>query len=277
MIIVRLSGGIGNQLFQYALARKFKEIGRDEVFLDIFYFNGPVTPRTFALDKYNITIPVVGFWRNMLRKLKTRLPFLMETVRDPDTYEYKEDILDKTNSYLVGNWVNPKYFDGLEKKLQKEITLQGEKSENFKRAIASLDNKNSIFIHLRRGDYLKYPDKFVVLSDLYYAQAINYLLDKVENPSFFIFSDDPEYAKGLITPLIKGGVHMVSDFNLTDYEELVLMSQCHHGITANSTFSWWGAYLNSNPHKIIVSPKEFRLDKKNSGNMTPDSWGWVKI
>lgn len=281
MIIIRLSGGLGNQLFQYALARKLKEKGIKKVILDTSYFHPSkqisVTHRDYSLCNYNITLEPLGFFGIMLRKLKTDILKTLKTTHSQKPFQYDEIVLESDNCYLVGNWANPKYFTGLESVLRKEITLRGSISDSMQALQKLTDNSESVFVHVRRGDYLKYPEKFVLLPVSYYEEAISIMKIKLANPTFFIFSDDSTFVKGNLAKAAGENAVWVGDSGLRDYEELILMSKCRHGIIANSTFSWWGAYLNDSRDKIIIAPKEFRVDKVDCSGLIPDSWGWIRI
>lgn len=281
MIIIRLSGGLGNQLFQYALARKFKEKGIKKVALDISYFHPlkqiSVTHRDYLLHNYNIELKNLGFLGTILRKLKTDILKTLKTIHNQKSFQYDEIVLKSDNCYLVGNWANPQYFTELESILRKEITLRGPISDSMQAVQKLINDSESVFIHVRRGDYLKYPEKFVLLPVSYYEEAIDIIRKKLNNPTFFIFSDDLDFVKENLAKAVGENVVWVGDFGLRDYEELILMSKCHHGIIANSTFSWWGAYLNANKHKIIIAPKEFRVDKVDCRGLIPEDWGWIKI
>lgn len=281
MIIIRLSGGLGNQLFQYALARKLKEKGIKKVMLDASYFHPSkqisVTYRDYSLRNYNITLEPLGFFGTMLRKLKTDILKTLKTIHNQKPFQYDEIVLKSDNCYLVGNWANPKYFIGLESVLRKEITLRGCISDSLQAVQKLINDSESVFIHVRRGDYLKYPEKFIILPTSYYEEAIGIVRKKLNNPTFFIFSDDLAFVKENLVKAAGGNVVWVGDYGLRDYEELILMSKCRHGIIANSTFSWWGAYLNDNKDKIIIAPKEFRVDKVECAGLIPKNWGWIRM
>lgn len=281
MIIIRLSGGLGNQLFQYALARKLKEKGIKKVMLDTSYFHPSkqisVTYRNYSLRNYNITLEPLGFFGTMLRKLKTDIFKTLKTMHNQKPFQYDEIVLKNDNCYLVGNWANPQYFTDLESVLRKEITLRGHVSDSMQTVQKLINNSESVFIHVRRGDYLKYPEKFVILPASYYEEAISIIKIRLANPTFFIFSDDLAFVKENLAKAAGENAVWVGDFGLRDYEELILMSKCRHGIIANSTFSWWGAYLNDNKDKIIIAPKEFRVDKVDCDGLIPKDWGWIRV
>nr|BFD25167.1 MAG: hypothetical protein JST_4580 [Candidatus Parcubacteria bacterium] len=137
----------------------------------------------------------------------------------------------------------------------------------------NITESESIFVHIRRGDYVSNSaaNKFLGLCPLdYYERAVKFMRGKVKNPRFFIFSDDISWVQDYLK--IEDAVY-VSDGNLQDFEELALMSQCRHGVVANSSFSWWGAWLISNPTKIIIAPKQwFANDKADDSDLIPPNW-----
>jgi len=144
----------------------------------------------------------------------------------------------------------------------------------YKNNEQKIKEKNSVSLHIRRGDYLtmqKAIDTIGVCPLDYYDKAIREITRKIKNPTFFIFSDDINWVKENLktnSPTI-----FVSGGKLKDYEELILMSKCKHNIIANSSFSWWGAWLNNNPNKIVIAPKKwFKDTSKNTRDLIPESW-----
>ena len=293
MIIIRLSGGLGNQLFQYALARSLKDRSGFDVKIDIDFLKSPqegLTRRDFLLDKFNISIdtPDESDMRKMgapefsssiinkIFKIKEFIvPFLYKKVIYDNNFVFDKRILNLRDSkYLMGNWLSPKYFQDIRDIILGEIILKEELSEEVKKVLNEIKNFNSVSVHIRRGDYLKYP-KFGLCPADYYKEAVEYFKKNTANPTFFIFSDDMDYVrKNLYFP---ENTRYVSDSNIRDYEELVLMSKCSHNIIANSSFSWWGAWLNQNTAKIVVAPKAWRADGKNIDDYVPDELGWIKM
>ncbi|MBM2817610.1 MAG: glycosyl transferase family 11 [Parcubacteria group bacterium] len=282
MIIIRLSGGLGNQLFQYALARKFKEKGNADIKIDASYLRPSkqdmVTRREFLLDNFNITLKVLNSAGVLMRKIKTNLSRIMKTIYDPKQFGYDKSVFDcKDNCFLAGNWANPQYFDDIKPVLLREITLKNALSDKTEKILEMINNSESVSIHIRRGDYVNYQNKFILLPMEYYERAIGIIRGKVRNPAFFIFSDEIEYAKDNLKAILGEKFFYVSGDEINEYEELMLMSRCEHNIIANSTFSWWGAYLNQNDGKIIIAPKKFRKDGIDESGLIPDEFGWIKI
>ncbi|MEI6304723.1 MAG: alpha-1,2-fucosyltransferase [Candidatus Taylorbacteria bacterium] len=196
---------------------------------------------------------------------------------------FAHPLKDHLNRFLVklgikekGYWQNEKYFKSIENNIKKEFTLINplrSAAKKFAIEIGSLIN--SISIHIRRGDYVsdqKTNKYHGTCGPEYYSKAIKYITSKIgSNIHVFVFSDDIEWVKQNMP--LKYPVTYVSSPEIPDYEELILMSQCKHNIIANSTFSWWGAWLNENPDKIVIAPKRWTLKgEKNFKDICPPSW-----
>jgi hypothetical protein len=193
----------------------------------------------------------------------------------PNAFSYnKKEIVNKDNKYYVGFWQNEKYFQEISDVIRKNFTLKKKTSIVFNNNLQKVNgSQNSISIHVRRTDILDPKNKYGGICDLeYYNKAIKYLVDKIDsNITLFIFSDDIEWCKeNLKFPF---PMTFVSSPEIPDYEELILMSKCKHNIIANSSFSWWGAWLNQNRDKIVVGPKKWvRMSEKNFKDIVPESW-----
>lgn len=300
MIIVRISGGIGNQLFQYAMGRALTLKNGDELKLDTsFYEMGIEKDRYFKLTDFNIipniatpedfkkigvpnpksTTLLARFWRKFYKDVGPFLPLGMRRVIIEKTFNFRPEILRiKKDCYLSGVWQSEKYFidyaDQIRKDFQLSVPLSST-AESLKKEITSV---NAISLHVRRGDQVHNPhllEKHGALGDDYYKQAVNYIISKTKLPHIFVFSDEIDWCKenlkfNIPTVYVQGGD------GLKDYEEMLLMSLCNHNIIAKSSFSWWGAWLNRNSEKIVVSPKQrFGTSAQSAPDLIPDSW--VKI
>lgn len=252
MIIVKLKGGLGNQMFQYAFGKKNSIEQKTNLKLDKTFLELPIwqrltgiTVRNYELGEFNVKAQFSGFWEKM-------------------------------HPVLDGYWQSEKYFKNIRNIICRDFTIKN-KSKNFIHVLNIISGTNSVSIHFRRGDYAwdEKTNKYHGLLGIeYYRKAIDIIQRKMKNPHFFIFSDDPTWVKNNFK--IKKPVTHISDFSkLTNAEELVLMSHCEHNIIANSSFSWWGAWLNKNPKKIVIAPKKWFKARIDDKDIVPT--GWIRI
>ena len=231
MNTIKLCGGLGNQLFQYAFGRVQKENGI-EVEYDVSWFNGKNAQkplRTYALDKFTIDVPFIK--ERIYRKT------IIESGFNPS-------LLQKDGFNFHGYWQYPDYYTNVLPILKSEIHVRQEyyTKEFLRLRTEILLKENTVSIHVRRGDYLQLPD-FPVLPLGYYQEA----LKRVEG-DVYIFSDDMDWCSHNFK-----GVQFV---HLNEYLDFELMKLCKHNILSRSSFGWWAAYLNSNPNQIVVVPKQ---------------------
>lgn len=270
MKIVKCIGGLGNQMFQYAIYKYMLNIDND-TFLDISDFedynlhNGFELERVFNLDinyaNYsdikNLKIEKKQYFKKLLRKINKR--FVSHKIID--AYKFDERIFQMKNVYLEGYFQNINYIKLVEKELRKDFSFN---YNNLDRLNQNLINEiksqtNSVSIHIRRGDYVDDLSAFKIYGGIcdkeYYEKAIKIIQDKVHNPKFYVFSNDINWVKSNLT--INNCIYIDWNKDINSYKDLILMSNCKHNIIANSTFSWWGAWLNSNDDKIVVMPKKW--------------------
>lgn len=261
-MIVKIFGGLGNQMFQYAYGRNLELNGKKIVF-DISFFSGHKyksdTARNYKLDKFNI---------------KTQAEFSIKHHQIFDLFiKIKRRLGLETDQYFQ----NEQYFKNIADIIRQEFTLKSSLSVKAQEILNQIKNSQSVAIHIRRGDYItdKKTNEYHGVCDLnYYKKAITIIKSKCQQPTFFIFSDDIEWAKANMS-----GENMVivSDLTIEDVEEMFLMSQCQHNIIANSSFSWWGAWLNNNQDKIVIVPKKrFNNELANKKYLIPPK-NWLQI
>ena len=281
MIIANLRGGLGNQLFQYAFARRMSIVNNDDLKLDIYSgYTNDKFKRKYSLNNLNIKeelathkeIKKIKYPYGIFSKIKRFINF---KILKRYNVEFKKENLNlKGNLYLDGYWQSEKYFFDTRNTLLKELTLKNSFSGVAKDIEKQEIECNSVSLHIRRADYIlnkQVNNDFGVCDLDYYYKAIKIIKNKVNNPHFFIFSDDINWAKDNLK--IDDPIIFVSRANLQDYEELMLMTKCKHNIIANSSFSWWGAWLNNNPNKIVIAPKQwFKNLKINTKDIVPETW-----
>jgi hypothetical protein len=289
MVIVHCQGGLGNQMFQYALYRVLRKLGRD-VYLDIDDF-GPENPRGFELPnafgitfrkfRYQLAIGWITKVGGLIRQRKDRphLRYLIGTalialanrlrkiVREAaliiDDREFVNlDSLNYTGTIIFeGYWQSSDYFCSIKSEIRRQYQFRAPLDQAVVRKLEEVHECDSVSIHFRRGDYV---DNQVfktiyggICTDQYYEKAINYIEGHVSTPKYFVFSDDIEYAKTI--PLLQrlSRKEYVSFPKGNNWDDMMLMSNCKHNILANSTYSWWASWLNANPAKIVLVPSRW--------------------
>jgi hypothetical protein len=291
MIMVYLKGGLGNQLFQYAAARSLAHIHKTIVKLDTtaYYHGGP---RQYELCHFNIQENVANPWEiNKLIKAKqNRFQKLLHLLLyshpklSPNHVKYNKIQYNPgffqlpDNIYLEGYWPSENYFGNIKDIIRREFTFKQPLDETNQKLADQIAAANSVSIHIRHGDYSADPkatQSHGLCSMQYYHDCIKYITQKVDNPYFFVFSDQPDWCKDNLK-LSHPAVYISHNTGLKSCEDMRLMSLCKHNITANSTFSWWAAWLNSNPQKIVFAPEKWFADKNfNIDDIIPA--GWIKI
>lgn len=265
MIIVQLSGGLGNQLFQYALGRKLSIKNKTDLFLYIGNLKEHSTKRSMCLDKLNIDCKTTNQTSNA-RVYKEKF------------FHYDPLIpLIRNNVFLKGYWQSEKYFRDIRHILLNEITPKNKLHSSFHEVDEHILNSESVSIHIRRGDYLskRNLEFHGVCSPEYYFKSIKYIMDVTgnKNLSFFVFSDDIKWARENIRDS-NLSINYVSKDNSDFFtDEFFLMSKCKHNIISNSTFSWWAAWINQYSKKIVIAPSKWFTDIKIvTKDLIPNTW-----
>jgi hypothetical protein len=282
MIIVRLKGGLGNQLFQYAAGRQLAEKHCVPLKLDLSYLhrgeNITHTKRNFELDKFNIVAEIAT--ENEIQAMRHRR--WLNFIRAVQLKERKKDIYAqflkaRKTCYLDGWFQSEKYVSPIAEQIRKELVFKEPLTDNYFIAIKEqIENTCSVSLHFRRGDYVENAKSNTfhgVCSLDYYKNAANSVAEKTKNPHFFIFSDDIRWVMRnfeLNFPTVfveKSDENLLSDFRL--------MSLCKHNIIANSSYSWWAAWLNENENKIVIAPEKWFANAEKQSQTTdliPEKW-----
>jgi hypothetical protein len=278
LIISKIIGGVGNQLFQYAIGRALAMHHCTVLKLDTSDFDGYKLHNGFRLDNFNIDCDIAKI--EEVRNLKGPNNFIASFLRRASNFKRQTYLKEKGSSifdpnvfnyrcvYLDGYWQNELYFKDLRSVLLQELTPAVPLNRVETDYLLQMRFPGSVSIHVRRGDYLNIKNIGVLDVD-YYKNAINYIVDRVKDPRFFIFSDDMNWCKVNFN-FLKQPIYVSETRN--EIVDLQLMSSCNHNIIANSSFSWWGAWLNQNPNKIVVAPKGWRLDDPGSNNIILQDW-----
>lgn len=289
MIISNIVGGLGNQMFQYAAGRALSaRLGVNQK-LDLRNFIGYELHQGFELGrlfecKTDIAteenlIQTLGWQRisliqrflrkNYLKKLRRR-SFVVEP-----TFNYWNGINDvHDNSYIIGNWQTEKYFIEFSDLIRNDFTFKLPLSYQNNKIANQISSVNAVSLHVRRGDYVtNSKNRFIGTCSLgYYQKAIELIRNKVQKPVFFIFSDDIGWVKENLR-VDNDAVLVTHNIGCESYNDMCLMSMCKHHIIANSSFSWWGAWLNKNPNKIVIAPEKwFATNTLDTSDLLPSAW-----
>ncbi len=273
MITVNLRGGLGNQMFQYACARVLSIKNQDGLKLDTAWLNlankvGDVH-RPFSLQHFNIqgTIAQSGALYGLYTKLRRKLTNESWHITfEPHILSLQGDV------HLDGYFQSPKYFEDIRPTLLREFVLK-DKSEAVANVEKMLHKSESVAVHIRRGDYAENPKvlkEFGVCSLTYYEKALAFMNQKLPEARYFVFSDDIAWVKENLA--FGKNVVFVSDPSFSDADELYLMSQAKHNIIANSTFSWWAAWLNNNEDQTVIAPNPWFETTPYDKNLIPKEW-----
>jgi len=280
MIIIRLKGGLGNQMFQYAFGRLLAVKNNAEV---KFEFSGDKkdTRREYKLDKFNTSVQFAG--PDEAKNLQYPFGIVSRVIEKVKTIVlkrynigYEPGLLGRKNGYLEGYWQSYKYLESIKDVLAKELALKEPVDQKHKTILEKMRDTNSVCVQVRRGDYVTDPKTSLEHRTFgleYYDKAFEFLKKKVANPILFVFSDDIEWCKNNLKPDLPV---FFSDPAMPDYEDFALAVKCKHDIIANSSFGFWAAWLNDNPGKIVIAPKKWNnKHQKEHDNLLPPEW--IKI
>jgi hypothetical protein len=292
MIIVRLNGGLGNQLFRYAAGRALAEHHGVELKLDISVFQHNML-RTYELDHFAITAKIATSdeinsltfencraYVRSLKKLSQKIkPYYLRTVYKEPHFHFDSNFF-RTNNHvwLSGNWQSNKYFKAITSVIKKEFQIVHTLKDKNLELSKMIQDSNSVCVHIRRGDYVSDTQTHIIhgLCNLnYYTNAIELIKKETDAPHFFVFSDDMTWAK---SNLNIGFPTTFIDHNntKTSYEDFRLMSLCKNHIIANSSFSWWSAWLSEYKDKIVLTPaKWFNSSKRDIKDLIPQEWSKI--
>ncbi|HVM77090.1 MAG TPA: alpha-1,2-fucosyltransferase [Candidatus Paceibacterota bacterium] len=297
MITTFFRGGLGNQMFQYAAGLALAKRNGADFFCDITHINDrfprrnftyrtfdlpkvfSIEPRYTALSKLSQALPIPGVWLGIdLLFMNIREEFhQLEIIYEDKRLEFDPAVLAaKGNVMLYGRWENEKYFKDTEADVRQAFRFRNLLTGEASLVAKQIESSNSVSIHVRRGDYAAFKNVQQTMGETninYYHDALRHMASRVQNPRFFVFSDDVEWCKK----------NLPQEFSYTFAEptsagphaafHLELMSRCKHNIIANSTFSWWGAWLNANPGKMVIAPKRWYADPALAGSdIVPVGW-----
>lgn len=276
VVMVRLLGGLANQIFQYAMGRAVAIRNGALLRFDTQDLDAD-TLRSFALQPFNIrgekaSLMELDFFRQSGDQ--DRFAFIGERV-----FEYDPEMaLARAPAYLQGYWQTDKYFSEIDAVLRRDLTLKGGLSREGAALAEEMGGRLSVSIHVRRGDYVAnaHTNSFHgVVSRAYLNAAMETMIDRRPGAAFYVFTDDPDWARKNLSAAAE--IIFVSDrVSVSDAEELVLMGRCRHHILSNSSYSWWGAWLNPNRQKTVIAPTPWF---RSANNDTKDLYGadWIRL
>jgi hypothetical protein len=289
VIISNIIGGLGNQMFQYAVGRAISLKLHVPLKLDTRDFSAYQLHQGFELDRlFNCNAEIATnndlthllSWQKaklaqkLLRKPQLKSFRLKNLVVEPD-FNYWSGINQlEGNKYLYGYWQSEKYFIELAENIREDFTFKLPLSDKNLEITELISQVNAVSLHVRRGDYVantNTANTHGVCSLAYYRNAIRFIAEKVKHPYFFMFSDDIEWVKNNLEVSFPH-IYVSHNVGVESYNDMRIMSMCMHHIIANSSFSWWGAWLNTNPNKIVISPEKWFAKSVDTSDLIPKSW-----
>lgn len=286
--IVSISGGLGNQMFQYAFAKALTRLKNTKVEFDFgFYKNQNL--RTPELENFRLSLPLVNEYKLFLFGLKPSRFYirpiikLIRSICKPEIvlekyFNYNPDVFkSKGLIYFDGYWQSEKYFEDITAEIRSDFAFNSTNLQNT--CEYEIVNKpTTVGVHIRRGDYVSNTHVKNLIGTLpisYYHKAFAEIEKQIQNPNYIFFSDDIEWVKQNFP---KKNNYFYIKQSISGFNSMHLFSLCKHQIIANSSFSWWAAWLNSNSRKIVIAPKFWFVDKNmqmQAGDIIPKKW--IKI
>lgn len=279
-IRLKLYGGLGNQMFQFATGFTIAKRKDEKLSLDLSYINQRQLFNGFELDKvFNIFSKVVFLNKPLsiksisLEEILIKFDKTFYNFKEPH-FHYTPNILNIPNhSFLDGYWQSELYFNEYEKEIKELFSFSNILDEKNHSIALDINKSNSVSIHIRRGDFLlNRNDNHNIDLKEYYLNAIKKTYEYVKDPKFFIFTDDPDWV--LKNFILDQPSHVINiNLGAKSFIDMHLMSLCKINIISNSSFSWWGAWLNSKKNKIVFAPKYWFKDKSIcTKNLIPNTW-----
>ncbi len=273
-IIIRLQGGLGNQLFMYAFAKSISMKNRLQIKLDTTsgFYNDKVYKRKYLLHHFSIDDEVTSEWesfyhlwgerrRSLVRRYNKLLPLIKRNYIKEKVKGFDRDIFEmpiRRTTYYDGYWQSYKYFEWIEGFLREKLSFDFPLTPEILEEAKSIEKCNAVCLGIRRFDDIpiKRRSRKNILRADYYEKAMHLIENKVLEPHLFVFTQDIEWAKYYLS---SNQYHVTfineKDSHLGAVVDLWLMTLCKHYVISNSTLHWWGAWLNKDPHKVVIAPQ----------------------
>lgn len=296
MNIIRMSGGLGNQMFQYALYLKLKSMGKEVKFDDINEYRGekarPIMLAVFGVEYPRATWDEINAFTDgsmdIMKRIKRRI-FGRHAVEYYEQGFYDPNVLSFDSMYLRGSFQSEKYFEDIKDRIRtlyqfpslEDMHLPEKLYRATKGCLDAIESSEAVGLHMYRSDSRVDGELYDgICTEKYYEGAVRFMQDKVPDAKFYIFSNEPKWVKGWVNALIqsqitegmsrdeirameKRFIMVEANTEYTGYLDMMLMSKCKHNIISNSSFSWWSAWINSNPDKIVVAPDRWRCEMED--------------
>lgn len=289
MIVSNIFGGLGNQMFQYAVGRMLALKHGVPLRLDVEMFSHQTVHQGFELERI-FSAPMVlatpSDMRNILGWQSSRLALRLlgrhelsflrsrHLIVEPHFHYYQGIHNALSSSYLKGCWQSERYFFDISNTIRQDLAFRLPMSDQNRDVAQKIEAVNAVSLHVRRGDYVSNPGALSyhgVCPLEYYERAIRYIIERVTDPFFFVFSDDLDWVRNTLQ-MDYPVCYVDHNRGSESYNDMRLMSLCSHHVIANSSFSWWGAWLNDSNSKIVVAPKQWFAKALDVSDLLPDSW-----
>jgi hypothetical protein len=289
VIIVRIIGGLGNQMFQYAFGRRLADALSVPLRLDITPFRtydkrryelgGLRIEENFASDR-EIRLALRGRFPRVRSRAGRVFPSLADgpgRLVAERGFGFDPALLDlHDGAYLEGYWQSERYFDTVGDRLRAEFVPRTPPRGRAAELAEQMRQEDSVSLHVRRGDYVSEPSVemiHLVCDETYYTRCVEYLAPRLKDPHFYVFSDEPAWARDNLRIPFPTTI-VAESCRTTAIDDMWLMARCRYHVIANSSFSWWGAWLDSRPAKVVLMPRRWFRDRapEYSADIRPPEW-----
>lgn len=279
--IIEILGGLGNQMFQYSLYLKFKKLGYNAK-IDLSNLRNYKLHNGYELEKIFKIKPEIATYDEVRKYSRYKKYTILNKILNKISLSKKTEFIEKSfftfdkeifdnnmKIYYKGYWQNERYFSDIKSEIFNCFKFDQPINELNISVLNKIINSNSVSIHIRRGDYLNDNKRNKICDVNYYKDAVKLINSNISNPNFYIFSDDIDWCMKSFQ--LSNVEYIYWNKDDTSYIDMQLMSKCKHNIIANSSFSWWAAWLNINPEKIVVTPK-YWISSVQTSTFSPKEW-----